>query len=84
MSSAKKPMKPAARKPAAKPAPAAKAPTKRAPKTPAPSEEQIAVHAYHIYEAEGGDPVEHWVRAERELTAPPPKTRTRGSTTKSG
>jgi hypothetical protein len=32
---------------------------------------QIAVRAYEIYESEGGDSLENWLRAERELAAPP-------------
>jgi len=36
-----------------------------------PTEEEIAVRAYHIYLERGGadvNPVEDWLRAERELT----------------
>ena len=35
-----------------------------------PTAQQIATRAYFIYESEGGgDRVDHWLRAERELTA---------------
>jgi hypothetical protein len=40
------------------------------PRTP-PSEEEIAVRAYHIYLERGeteGDPTDDWLQAERELT----------------
>ena len=36
-----------------------------------PTEEQIAVRAYHIYLERGGvdgDPLDDWLQAERELT----------------
>ena len=36
-----------------------------------PTQEEIALRAYHIYlerEGAGGDPVEDWLQAERELT----------------
>jgi hypothetical protein len=42
---------------------AAPAPTKRKPE-----HQEIAEHAYHIHEREGGDAVENWLRAERELS----------------
>ena len=32
---------------------------------------QIALRAYEIYESEGGDPLENWLRAERELGVVP-------------
>jgi Protein of unknown function (DUF2934) len=32
---------------------------------------QIALRAYEIYESEGGDPLENWLRAERELGVAP-------------
>ena len=38
---------------------------------PRPTEEEIAVRAYHIYLERGereGNPAEDWLRAERELT----------------
>jgi Protein of unknown function (DUF2934) len=55
----------AARSAAAKPA----AGRQRSKSKRSPSTEEIAVRAYLIYEAEGGgDDVEHWLRAERELT----------------
>jgi hypothetical protein len=39
--------------------------------TAAPSERDIAIRAYEIFEQEGqqhGNHMEHWLRAERELT----------------
>lgn len=42
-----------------------------------PTQEEIALCAYHIYlERKGapGNPLEDWIRAERELTAQPKKT----------
>jgi hypothetical protein len=36
-----------------------------------PTQEEIALRAYHIYlerEGAGGDPLEDWLQAERELT----------------
>jgi hypothetical protein len=33
-----------------------------------PAHDEIAVQAYHIYERDGGDAVENWLRAERELS----------------
>jgi len=36
-----------------------------------PTQDEIALRAYHIYlerEGAGGDPVEDWLQAERELT----------------
>jgi hypothetical protein len=37
---------------------------------PPPEPEAIAVRAYEIYESgEGGDPIGHWLQAERELEA---------------
>ena len=42
----------------------------RKPKAPVVSAEQIAERAYYIWvEGSEGDAFEHWVRAERELTA---------------
>jgi hypothetical protein len=53
---------PAPAKPAA-PAPAkAKAPYQ-------PTQEEIAARAYEIYEREGGNDHDNWLRAERELIA---------------
>lgn len=43
-----------------------------------PTYEQIALRAYHIYlERDGtaGDPLEDWLRAERELMESPKKSR---------
>jgi hypothetical protein len=39
--------------------------TKKAAK--APTHAEIAERAYYIYEREGGDQEENWLRAEREL-----------------
>jgi hypothetical protein len=51
--------------------PAARRP--RAPRRPAGAgvtHEQIAMRAYEIHlSGTGGDPVDHWLRAERELAA---------------
>lgn len=74
MPPAKKPDKSAPKKTdaATKPAPRKRAAAKPA----APTEEQIAVRAYHIYESErNGDPVDHWLRAERELSTAATKPR---------
>jgi hypothetical protein len=41
------------------------------PRTPQPTEEEIAVRAYHIYLERGGaegEQVDDWLQAERELT----------------
>jgi Protein of unknown function (DUF2934) len=46
-------------------------------KTQPPTQEEIALRAYHIYlERHGapGNPLEDWVRAERELAGAPKKT----------
>jgi hypothetical protein len=71
-SSAKKgPGKKAAAKkagPGAKKAGGAKKVASSAKRGGQPSHEEIAERAYHIYEREGGDSVEHWLRAERELS----------------
>ena len=41
-----------------------------APRRRAVAHDEIAVRAYAIFEREGGgDHVDHWLRAERELTA---------------
>jgi hypothetical protein len=63
-------------------------PSKKATSTPAvkkpkkakeqPTQEQIALRAYHIYLERGstlGDPLQDWLQAERELTAIPGKSR---------
>lgn len=52
--------KPAARKTSTR--------TKKSAAT-APVWEQVATRAYYIHLAEGGDPMENWLRAERELIA---------------
>jgi Protein of unknown function (DUF2934) len=45
-------------------------PRRRSTKRPGPSHEQIAERAYHIYlEESGGDELDHWLRAERELSS---------------
>jgi len=64
--------------PAKKAATSAKrAPAKKAAKSSAKkaasgaaavTHEDIAQHAYHIHEREGGDANENWLRAERELS----------------
>jgi hypothetical protein len=54
---------------------AAKKPRK---KQTAPTYDDIALRAYHIYLERGctaGDPMQDWFQAERELTAPPAKSR---------
>ena len=55
-----------ARKPAAR-----KSSTRRTSKkhTTALPWEHVATRAYYIHLAEGGDPTENWLRAERELIA---------------
>lgn len=43
-----------------------------------PTQQEIALRAYHIYLERGstpGNPFEDWIRAERELTEQPAKTR---------
>lgn len=41
---------------------------RRSPRRREPTRDQIAERAYHIHLTEpGGDQVEHWLRAEREL-----------------
>ncbi len=53
----------------AKAAATASAKTRRRPRRPAPSHEAIAERAYELYEAEGGgDHVEHWLKAERDVS----------------
>ena len=53
---------------------------KTAVKTPSvPTQEQIAKRAYEIYLERGctpGDPMQDWLRAEQELSAPAKKSRT--------
>jgi hypothetical protein len=44
--------------------------THKAPAGAAVTHDAIALRAYEIHlSAAGGDPVDHWLRAERELTA---------------
>ncbi|MEA2322250.1 MAG: hypothetical protein QOD81_2100 [Solirubrobacteraceae bacterium] len=43
---------------------------KAEPVAPAPTQEEIALRAYEIHQSgTGGDALEHWLRAERELVA---------------
>jgi Protein of unknown function (DUF2934) len=45
-----------------------------------PTQDQIAARAYEIYLERGatpGDPMQDWLRAERELAAPAKKTRSK-------
>jgi hypothetical protein len=59
------------------------APAPKARKTvakPKPTQDQIAARAYEIYLERGstpGDPMQDWLRAERELAAPPKKSRSK-------
>ena len=63
--------------------PKAKAASSEAAKKPRkagaqPTQEQIALRAYHIFLERGstpGDPMEDWLRAERELMESPKKSR---------
>jgi Protein of unknown function (DUF2934) len=59
-------------------------PAPKAKKTAAvkstPTQDQIAARAYEIYLDRGstpGDPMQDWLRAERELAAPPIKSRSK-------
>jgi hypothetical protein len=61
--------KPAAKKAAAKKSPAKKASTGRKATAKKPTHAQIAERAYQIHQAEGGDHMDNWLRAERELQA---------------
>ncbi len=59
------------------PAPKAK---KTATTKSEPTQDQIAARAYEIYLERGatpGDPMQDWLRAELELTAPPQKSRSK-------
>jgi Protein of unknown function (DUF2934) len=61
-----------------KEAPAPKA--KKAAVKLTPTQDQIAARAYEIYLERGatpGDPMQDWLRAERELAMPPKKTRSK-------
>ena len=62
--------------PKTKEAPAPKA-RKAAPAKSKPTQDQIATRAYEIYLERGstpGDPMQDWLRAERELIAPAKKS----------
>jgi len=62
-----------------KEAPAPKTKMAATPKSK-PTQGQIAARAYEIYLERGttpGDPMQDWLRAERELAAPPKKTRSK-------
>jgi hypothetical protein len=61
--------------PKTKEAPAPKA--KKATAISKPTQDNIAARAYQIYLERGatpGDPMQDWLRAERELSAPPKKS----------
>ncbi len=58
--------------PVAKAAPAAAskaAPAAKATASYKPSQEEIAARAFEIYQRDGGNDQENWLRAERELIA---------------
>jgi len=60
-------------------APVAKAQKTAAPKSK-PTQDQIAQRAYEIYLERGatpGDPMQDWLRAEAELSAPAKKSRSK-------
>ena len=62
-----------------KEAPAPKA-RKAAPAKSKPTQDQITTRAYEIYLERGctaGDPMQDWLRAERELAAAPKKSRSK-------
>lgn len=67
----KKATEAAAEKPAAKKTVAKKPVTRRTKKTETIelTWDHVATRAYYISIEEGGDPTEHWLRAERELVA---------------
>jgi Protein of unknown function (DUF2934) len=52
----------------AKPKATKKTARKRAA-TPVAAQEEVAVRAYFLHLAGGGDPLENWLRAEQELRA---------------
>jgi DUF2934 family protein len=52
-----------------KDAPAAEAPKPKRTRRKKVTHEQIAERAYHLALAGGPDPIENWLRAERELVA---------------
>jgi len=50
--------------------------SRKAARTAEPTNEEIALRAYHIYLERGstsGDPMQDWLQAEKELTASPKK-----------
>ena len=58
----------------------APAPKAKKTATTKPTQDQIAARAYEIYLERGatpGDPMQDWLRAERELAAPPKKSRSK-------
>jgi Protein of unknown function (DUF2934) len=57
-----------AKKGGAKKATGAKKAASSSPRAGRPSHDQISQAAYHRWEREGGDPVENWLEAERELS----------------
>ena len=62
-----------------KEAPAPKSKQADTPKSK-PTQDQIAARAYEIYLERGatpGDPMQDWLRAELELSAPPKKSRSK-------
>jgi len=62
-----------------KEAPAPKSKKAATPKSK-PTQDKIAARAYEIYLERGstpGDPMQDWLRAERELAAPPKKSRSK-------
>jgi hypothetical protein len=59
----------ATEKPAAKKRTVTRRKTSEARKVSLPMWEHVATRAYYIHLAEGGDALENWVRAERELVA---------------
>jgi hypothetical protein len=53
---------------------------KKVAKTSKPTQDQIATRAYEIYLERGstpGDPMQDWLRAERELAAPRKQSRSK-------
>jgi Protein of unknown function (DUF2934) len=57
----------ASEKPAAKKRTTTRRPRTKASELIVPDWEHVAERAYYIHLEEGGDPVENWLRAEREL-----------------
>jgi len=65
--------------PKTKEAPALKTKKAATPKSK-PTQDQIAARAYEIYLERGatpGDPMQDWLRAEHQLSAPPKKPRSK-------